>query len=390
MTGTLADKCAKEFKEKFERFPDVIVFAPGRINLIGEHTDYNQGLVLPAAVQYGIYMAIGNTSPGLETWSALDRQQDFVPLQQALSNETIDWPHFIKGAREILDARFNSHLVFNCVFNSDLPEGAGMSSSSALTCATILALNNLYTLGMSAEEIAVAAHDVEHDYIGLKGGVLDQFACMLSSAGAFVLIDCRTRRWHVVNYNPEDFRLCLLHSNVSRRLANSRYNTRAEECSKAVSILQTVADVKSLSEVSTELLEEHRSKLGSTLAKRVQFVIEENARVLEAKDYLQTGNQQALGEVLLRGHAGLRDLYEVSVPETDFLVDHVTSSGMALGARQMGGGFGGCTLNLFTKEPDLSFMQELNQAYKKRFGLEATLIEVVPSGSAKVIQHFKP
>ena len=383
---SLVDRVTSEYINAVGHPPQFVVFAPGRINLIGEHTDHNNGFVLPTAVDKGIYFAFGRSNSGKGNWIALDRNDSHQAGAPDEHERTGDWHDFVNGAYSKMTEQSDSVTSFNCVFSSDLPAGAGMSSSSALTCGILTGINGLFELGFNAYEIAVMAYKVERGYVGLRGGIMDQFASMLSKDGHFLLIDCEDQSYQHIPSNLGEYQLFLIHSNVHRVLTASDYNTRSDECKTAVTKLAAkYPEVESLRKLEPLGTSWDRSLLDETLLKRVDYVLDENKRVLQVVDLLQDQKWAEVGQVLYAGHDGMSNLFEISTPELDFIVEYTKGVDWILGSRLMGGGFGGCTINIGLRTPDSSFMDDFNKDYNQRFGISAGLIPVRMSDGAGII-----
>ncbi|HLF62505.1 MAG TPA: galactokinase [Saprospiraceae bacterium] len=378
-------KALSVFQERFGSAPLVLVHAPGRINLIGEHTDYNNGFVLPAAIAQGICFAMSVSREAYHEWYALDtNEQVKIPVTTTVATGK-GWVDYCLGAYRILLPQGSKLPAVRCVFTSDLPPGAGLSSSSALTCGFLLGLNVMLELEKSREELAWLAHLVEHNFIGLQGGIMDQHACLLCRKDHFILLDCLDRTYQQIAF-PVDagLHLFLIDTRVRHKLTQSDYNTRAAESREAFGLLQGAMGIKSLRDISEKQLQAYASLLGTLLLQRITFVLKENVRVLSAVEKIMQRDWESLGQLLYASHAGLRDDYEVSCTELDFLVDAASYSTNILGTRMMGGGFGGCTINLSSRPPDESFREEMIMRYKKRFGRECAFIDVELSESATV------
>lgn len=380
----LCIKARSIYYERFGQDPSVLVFAPGRINLIGEHTDYNHGFVLPSAIEQGIAFAMGEANGNSHTWFAIDTREDFnAPALTTLSGNK-GWAGYFAGAYLSAIENFSRRPAIRCVFTSDLPAGAGLSSSSSLTCGFLLGINTLCGLDMSREELAWLAHLSERNFIGLQGGIMDQHACLLSTSDHLLFLDCLDRSFQHIAFPLNTLNLFLINTSVKHKLTESDYNTRAEECRRALQLLQNAMDINTLRELTRDALDAHSRTLGPLLTKRLLFVLEENRRVQDSVDAIHQHSWNDLGALLCESHRGLRDEYEVSCPELDFLFDAVTGAPFVLGARMMGGGFGGCTINLSSEPPDDNFKAEIINRYKQHFGWGCGFIPVKFAGGAEV------
>jgi galactokinase len=373
----LALKAQSAFHRRFGCSPSVVVHAPGRINLIGEHTDYNHGYVLPAAIEQGICMAMRMHSGKLHEWVALDTNEEKQLIAETSASSGAGWADYFNGAFQILLTENPNLPAFQCVFTSDLPAGAGLSSSSALTCGFLLGLNTLLKLHKTREELAWMAHLVEHNFIGLQGGIMDQHACLLCKQEHLLLLDCLKRSYeHIPFDNGKHVSLFLIDTRVQHKLTDSDYNTRAAECRRALALLQSNAGIQTLRDLTSKIVEDHSLLLGPTLMQRLNFVLEENARVLAAIEHIRGQEWSKLGELLYQSHRGLRDQYVVSCRELDFLTETVRDVPGILGARMMGGGFGGCTINLTTGSAGIEYREQVTARFRERFGWDCAFIDI--------------
>lgn len=356
------------------------VFAPGRINLIGEHTDYNDGFVLPTAIDKTIKLHFAaNSNPYQCNVFSKTYNRSFSFDLRKISRSEHQWENYILGVISEIQKRGKYPDGFDCIIESDLPVGAGISSSAALECGMAFGLNELFDLDLSRETIAELSRDAEHNYVGTKCGIMDQYASILSKEGHLILLDCRSLEATYVPAQFKDHKLLLLNSKVSHSLASSEYNTRRQECEAAVAIInQRYPEVRSLRDVNRERLQELKNDLPEVLYKRANFVISENNRVLKAVEAIRQEDLDLFGLLMYSSHKGLRDNYEVSCPELDFLVNFSTNYDTVKGARMMGGGFGGCTINLIHEDAIEEFVQQASEAYYREFNISPEAIIVSP------------
>ncbi|MGB5237415.1 MAG: galactokinase [Flavobacteriaceae bacterium] len=365
----------------------LIVSAPGRINIIGEHTDYNLGYVLPTAIDKHLtftFEANGTASicrvKSMGYGSA--HEFDFTTMERRSSS----WHNYIQGVVSEILKRTDKLQGFNCTIESTLPVGSGVSSSAALECGLSFGLNELFNLGLSKIEMVKLCQQADHNYVGIMSGIMDQFASMMSKKGQVILLDCRSLDHEYIPLDLGDYTFLLLNSGVSHELANSEYNTRQQECQKGIKLIrQKHPEVASLRDVSLEMLETQKSRLPSTVYRRCQFVIQENVRVLAAVDALKKGDLPSLGTLMYATHQGLRHDYEVSCMELDFLVDFTKDHKEVLGARIMGGGFGGCCINLIRSGYVAEFTAKIAGAYKKEFNIELDAFQAVPYHGVSIV-----
>jgi galactokinase len=342
LTATIA----AAFQLRFGYAP-LLVRAPGRINLIGEHTDYNEGLVLPAAINKEVLFAVGLNGTDQLRLVAHDKGEACVVPLAAVQPGTLQWANYLLGVVAQLRASGVAVPGFDCVFGGNIPMGAGLSSSAAVECGLAFALNELLGAGLDRLALARLAQAAEHTYAGVQCGLMDQFASLFGRAGQVVRLDCRTTDYAYFPFDAAAYHLILCNSGVKHALADSAYNTRRQECAQGVAVLRRYYPaVASLRDATRAQLLAHRAELGEVLYRRCRYVVEENARVAQACIALAANNMATVGQLLYASHAGLRDDYEVSCPELDKLVALATGRPGVLGARMMGGGFGGCTLNL--------------------------------------------
>ncbi len=361
----------EQFEQEFSSHP-ILVQACGRINIIGEHTDYNNGFVLPAAVDKYIYFAMAENGTGeCHLHAANLKQQHSFSIQDIQPCDKL-WANYLMGIMQQLQKEGVPLEGIDCVFGGNLPIGSGMSSSAALECGFAMGLNQLFRLEKRRVELAQLAQRSSHEFVGIPCGIMDQFASLLGRQGQAIKLDCRSLAYEYVPLALGDCELVLINSNVSHELASSAYSERVSECKEGVQVLQRhYGEVESLRDVTPDMLEEQREELREPVYRRCAYVIRENERLQEAAACLSDGRLERLGELLFETHAGLRDEYEVSCEEIDFLVDFSEGYEGVLGARVMGGGFGGCTINLVHKGRKEAFLSDAVKAYRKKFDIEA-------------------
>jgi len=371
------------FQNKFGKETPEVYTAPGRINLIGEHTDYNGSFVFPGAVDKGITAAIRLNGTDKVRAYALDLSEysEFGLNEEDIPTE--GWAKYIFGiCREIIK-RGGKVQGFDTVFSGNVPLGAGMSSSAALESTYAYALNDMLNLGIDKFELAKIGQATEHHYVGVKCGIMDQFISLFGKKGHLVRLDCKTMEYEYFPFDPQGYKLVLLDTQVKHELASSAYNKRRESCERAAAaIRKNHPEVQFLRDADMNMLNEVKDVISEEDYKRAKYVIEETQRVLEVSDALKKGDYETVGKKMYETHEGMSKLYEVSCEELDFLNDIAKKSGVT-GSRVMGGGFGGCTLNLVKDELHDQFIEEALAQFKNKFGYEPKVYDVVISDGAR-------
>ncbi|MBX2900263.1 MAG: galactokinase [Cyclobacteriaceae bacterium] len=377
-----------KFIELFQSEP-LLVHAPGRINLIGEHTDYNEGFVMPAAIHMGVQFAFAVSQNNVSQIYSLKYNQLFnLELTNPAKVESPAWANYFLGIVNRLNAIGAPLQNFTCVFDGDLPTGAGLSSSAAMECGFVVGLNELLHLGLSRLEMVHMAQWAEHQYAGVKCGIMDQFSSMMGKKDHAFLLDCRTLAYEYLPLHLGDYELLLCDTNVKHSLASSAYNTRRSECQHGVEVLQkSFPEVTALRDATVLMLQTCQQQVPATVFNRCLFVVEENARVKEAALDLKKGDLHAFGKKMFTAHEGLSKQYEVSCPELDYLVELALHTPGILGARMIGGGFGGCTLNLLHRNAVEAFIATAAAAYHARFGKTMNHYRVKPGAGATVVMN---
>jgi len=363
-----------KFIELFNKEP-LMFRSPGRINLIGEHTDYNDGFVFPAAIDKEVHFAVAKNNERKFRFYAFDLNERFELDINQLAKSNTAWANYLLGVAAQFEKKGNKiTLGVDCVFGGDIPMGAGLSSSAAIENGFAFALNELFDFDKGKLELVKMAQKAEHEYAGVMCGIMDQFAGMYGKENNALKLDCRTLDYEYANINMQDYGIVLCDSNVKHELATSEYNTRRQECETGVQILQQYdKNIKALRDVSIDLLETHKSEFSTVVYKRCAYVIKENKRVEDAFDALHQNDIEKFGELMYQSHEGLRDEYEVSCSELDILFDLARKSDAVVGARMMGGGFGGCTINLVKREAITEFTEQIKRAYQQIIGKETTI-----------------
>ena len=378
----MKDKIAEKFRKLFNQDGDFFASA-GRINLIGEHTDYNGGFVFPGAVDKGIMAEIMlNGTDKVCAFSVdIDEYVEFGLNEEDAPTQS--WARYIFGVCREIIKRGGRIGGFNTVFAGDVPLGAGMSSSAALESTFAYALNYLFNLGIDKFELARIGQSTEHNYCGVKCGIMDQFASIFGKKGNLIRLDCKTMEYKYFPFNPVGYKLVLLDSVVKHELASSAYNRRRESCERAtLAIRKNHPEVEFLRDAKREWLNEAKADINDEDYKRAEYVIGEVQRVLDVCDALERGDYETVGQKMYETHYGMSKLYEVSCEELDFLNEVAKECGVT-GSRVMGGGFGGCTINLVKDEKYDAFIEKAKASFKEKFGHEPKVYDVVISDGAR-------
>lgn len=368
----MTEKIKQVFTEKFGNSPKVFR-SPGRVNILGEHTDYNEGFVLPAAIDKNIYIAIDRRDDDIINLFAVDFNESFSTSLHEIKRSSTQWANYILGVADQLQQKGCKLSGFNAVIDGDVPIGAGLSSSAAVECACIFALNDIFSLGLDRLTMVPLAQKAEHVFAGVHCGIMDQFASMFGKKDHVIKLDCRSLDYEYVPFRLDGYKIVLLNTNVKHNLASSEYNTRRQQCEKGISLIAAHhPEVKSLRDASISMLKEYVEPADPLVYQRCKYVIQENERLLGACEDLRNGNISALGEKMFQTHAGLRYFYDVSCKELDFLVEYVQRVPGVAGARMMGGGFGGCSINLVKEEAIESLVHDISFAYSEAMKLPLT------------------
>ncbi|OGD27501.1 MAG: galactokinase [Candidatus Aminicenantes bacterium RBG_13_63_10] len=355
-----------EFVRRFCETP-LLVRSPGRVNLIGEHTDYNEGFVLPAAVDKAIYFGLSPRTDGRCELYALDLKDSYRTELDRLEKSGKRWPDYLLGVVDQVQKAGHAVPGFNCVFGGDVPIGSGMSSSAAIEAGLAFALNTLFGLDIPPLDLVKLAQKAENEFVGVRCGIMDQFVNIFGRAGHVLKLDCRSLVHTYYPFDRRDLRIVLCDTKVKRELASSEYNVRRRQCEEGVSVLaQYRPGVKSLRDATPELLERHKSEFDPLIYKRCFYVVQENERVGEACRDLERSDFVSFGQRMNASHSGLRDDYQVSSVELDILVEAAQGVKGVLGSRMMGAGFGGCTINLVEETAVEALVEAATRAYRDK------------------------
>lgn len=376
--NNLVQQASLYFEDSFEAVPQNIFLSPGRINIIGEHVDYNDGFVLPAAIDKYVCLAVTQVTSTKCCIVAADIEDKYeFDLNDQLAPVDKMWVNYFLGVLHQLKERGLKMTGFKIVFTSTIPIGSGLSSSAAVECGFAFAMNEIFNLGLTKTEIALIGQKSEHTFVGVQCGIMDQFASVFGKEGHVIKLDCNTLEYEYHEADFKDYALLLLDSNVKHTLLTSGYNTRRQEVEEGLAIIkEAFPQVNTYRDATEEQVMTVKDKLGETIYKRSHFVVKEIRRVSEAVDALESSDFKKLGELMFATHDGLSKEYDVSCEETDFLVDAVRNDDKVLGSRMMGGGFGGCTINLVAKGYEDELISQMTKKYREKFDIELKAYKV--------------
>lgn len=362
----LRENIRQQFIQKFNKEP-LIISAPGRVNLIGEHTDYNEGFVLPGAIDKRINIAIAFNDTNAVNVFAQDFNE-FFSFSLDNIQPSKGWTTYILGVTYHIQQKGKELKGVDVCIDGNVPVGGGMSSSAALCSGYGFALNELFGLGFSRLDLAYIGQITEHVFAGVKVGIMDQFASLHGKKGHLIKLDCRSMEYEYIPFDFPDYKIVMVNSMVSHSLASSEYNVRRQQCEEGVEILKKYnPSIKSLRDVTTHQLESHREELPEVVYRRCRYVITEEERLLNACEALRHRDLRAFGELMYTTHQGLSLDYEVSCPELDFLANTAMQLPEIAGTRMMGGGFGGCTINIVQTGSVDMFTEKIRKAYRDQF-----------------------
>ncbi|MGA9529781.1 MAG: galactokinase [Terriglobales bacterium] len=381
--GSTGDLLLARFHGLFGTSP-LLFRAPGRVNLIGEHTDYNDGFVMPMAIGFYTWIAATNREDRvLEAYSEHFDEKIILSLDELSGPPRKHWSDFIRGVTATLQEAGHKLSGANLVIHGEIPLGAGLSSSASLEISTALALTSTAGLTVPQLELVKLCQAAEHKYVGTRCGIMDQFVAAFGAAGNALMLDCRSLEYRLLPI-PDHLRIVVCNSMVRHELAAGEYNSRRADCEIGVKLLQAVLpEVRSLRDVGIAELEKYKTLLPATVYRRCRHVVTENQRVLAAAKCLEGHDADRFGQLMYRSHASLRDDYQVSCKELDMLVDLASSKRGVYGARMMGGGFGGCTVNLVRSDCTAAFQSEMSQVYSEKTGTPPEIYVCAPAQGAQ-------
>lgn len=360
----------QEFNKIFNKEADNAYFSPGRVNLIGEHIDYNGGLVMPCAITFGTYLLTSPNENGVFRFRSLnfDEKQD-VPLQASYEKVGENWFNFPIG---VIDSFIKENHELNgldMLFYGDIPIGSGLSSSASIEVVTAFALNDIFKSGYSKLDLVKLSKSVENNFIGVNCGIMDQFAVAFGEKNKALMLNCDTLDYEAVDSNLGDYVLAIINTNKPRKLAESKYNERVEECQTALTALQQELNINHLCDIDAETLQKYQHLITDTVVlKRAKHVIEENDRVKLAAKALANNDLAKFGKLMYASHDSLRDLYEVSGIELDTVAEYSKTNPDVAGARMTGAGFGGCAIALVKGDAFEDYSKGVTDYYTSKIG----------------------
>ena len=384
---SLKEKTQSLFANAFGYPATHTIQAPGRVNLIGEHTDYNDGFVLPCAIDYQTVISCAPRDDRKVRVMAADyeNQLDEFSLDAPIvAHESYQWANYVRGVVKHLQLRNNSFGGVDMVISGNVPQGAGLSSSASLEVAVGTVLQQLYHLPLDGAQIALNGQEAENQFVGCNCGIMDQFAVAMGKKDHAIFLDTSTLNYEYAPVVLEDAKIVITNSKVKHSLVDSAYNQRRQECTDALSELQSVVDIKTLGDLDEETFEKHKDAIKDPIRqKRARHAVKENQRTIQAVAALRAGDITRFGQLMNQSHISLRDDYEVSCEEIDILVDLAWALPGVIGSRITGGGFGGCTVSIVKNDAVDTFTESIGQAYKEKVGHEAEFYIVDIGDGAK-------
>ncbi|MEE6186299.1 Galactokinase [Mycovorax composti] len=382
------DRLKTEFEKKFNQPAKYIFFCPGRVNLIGEHIDYNGGLVMPCAITMGTTLLVAKNNDNVFRFRALDFPEiTDVPLQSAYSKTGPEWFNYPLGVIHEFTKVGIELTGLDFLFSGNLPIGSGLSSSASIEVLTAHALNELFGAGMSKVDLALLGKRVENDFMGLNSGIMDQFAVAMGKDAHAVLLNCDTLEYEYLPFDIGDYVLAIINTNKPRKLVESKYNERFNECRTALKKLQEKLNINHLCEVSLDTFHQHKGLINDpVIEKRALHVISEDDRVKKAKQALISGDIKTFGELMYASHDSLQNLYEVSGKELDTIVTFSKNYADCIGARMTGAGFGGCAIALVKKDSFNDFSEKITAYYEEKIGYKPGVFSSVVAEGVRTLE----
>lgn len=384
------NKLLGRFNEKYGMEVEAVrlFHAPGRVNLIGEHIDYNGGYVFPCALEFGTYAAVRKRNDNILRLASLNFELEVeVDINNIVYDEAHDWANYPKGVIKMLQDRGDTISGMDILFDGNIPNGAGLSSSASIELVTLIAANALNNLGIDLVELAQIGQKSENEFNGVNCGIMDQFAVAMGKKDHAILLDCDTLEYQYAPLILDGYKLIISNTNKRRQLADSKYNERRAECEKVLEILQKEIKVENLCQITYEVFEKHSNLIANPiLYKRAKHVIAENERVLKAVSALKDNDIKSFGELMIASHRSLENDYEVTGVELDTLVNEALKIEGVIGSRMTGAGFGGCTVSIVKEENVDLFIEMVSRNYKEKIGYAPTMYVADIGDGAKEIK----
>ena len=383
--NSIANKVLNSFKERFSNTPNVY-FSPGRINLIGEHIDYNDGYVMPAAINKGIYYAVAANGTDTINILALDFNET-LNIKITDIKKMGSWKNYVLSVVNEFVLLGKITQGFDCVFSGDSPQGSGMSSSAAVEGGLAFALNEIFNFGYSRVQLALLCQRAEHNYPNVQCGIMDMYASLNGKKDHVILLDCTSVTHEYFPFVLKEYTIVMVNSKVHHSLASGEYNVRRQRCEEGLGILKTKLAVQSFRDISSaDDIVPFKETMTPEVYDCCKYVVEEIARTRTAGALLREHDLKAFGQLMYATHEGLSKLYQVSCEELDFLVEQAKTNTAVIGSRLMGGGFGGCTINMVRNESVELFIAAISAAYKQKFSIEPeAYIMSISDGTARII-----
>jgi galactokinase len=374
-TYTMKDQLYAEFQKLFNQEAQNAYFSPGRVNLIGEHIDYNGGLVMPCAITFGTYLLSAPNPEGIFRFRSLNFEEQLdIPVQQRYEKSVESWFNFPIGIIDYFVHDGRPVQGLDMLFYGDIPIASGLSSSASIEVVTAFALNHLFNSGYTKLDLVKLSKSVENNFIGVNSGIMDQFAVGFGETNKALMLDCETLEYQAVDANLGEYVLAIINTNKPRKLAESKYNERVQECQSALAALQQELQINNLCDIDTATFNKHEYLITDQIVrKRARHVIEENDRVKLAAKELAANNLDAFGQLMYFSHESLRDMYEVSGKELDTVEEYSKTNPDVAGARMTGAGFGGCAIALVKRDAFDKYSEELTAYYTDKIGYAPTV-----------------
>lgn len=374
------------FEEIYGRKAEHAFFAPGRVNLIGEHTDYNGGLVFPCALSFGTYLLMGKRPDSKNSFSSINMNRSFIVDANAFGNKTTEWIKYPLGVmKEFADRGFDV-WGYDLLFYGNIPNGAGLSSSASIEVVTAVMLNEMTGAGLNMVDLVKISQKAENVYVGVNCGIMDQFAVGMGKANNAIALDCASLKYDYVPLEMKGYKLVIANTNKKRGLADSKYNERRSECDEAVAAISKIHKIDFLCELTEEEFAKYSTQIQNPVVlRRAKHAVLEHQRVIKAVNALKAGELETFGQLMNASHKSLKEDYEVTGIELDTLAEEGQHLEGVLGSRMTGGGFGGCTVTLVKEDKVDNYIQKVGEIYKNKVNLEATFyIADVGEGARKL------